>query len=151
MLNLLLETWSRSHRGYAIQCHYWIYSLGEYTPSGVETIPMNILQQIIILKDKINKKAHEESAQVACEAAGAIRTVASLTREHDCFEVYSRSLDEPLRESNRRSMYSHALFAASQGMIFFVLALIFWYGGQLVASQELSGFAFFVVLMVRLS
>ena len=36
-----------------------------------------------MLKDQTNKKEHEQSAQLACEAAAAaaIRTVASLTRD----------------------------------------------------------------------
>ena len=72
------------------------------------------------MKDQTNRSAHEDSAQLACEAAGAIRTVASLTREDDCWKLYSQSLEEPLRVSNRSSIFSTALFAISQGMVFFV-------------------------------
>jgi ATP-binding cassette, subfamily B (MDR/TAP), member 1 len=68
------------------------------------------------MKDQINKKAHEQSAQVACEAAGAIRTVASLTREDDCSRIYSESLEEPLRRSNRSAIWSNTLFAISQAV-----------------------------------
>lgn len=46
--------------------------------------------KVVVLKDVKNKKSHEQSAQMACEAAGAIRTVASLTREDDCCEIYSQ-------------------------------------------------------------
>lgn len=45
-----------------------------------------------VLKDESNKKAHEASAKLVCEAAGAIRTVASLAREDDCCRLYSESL-----------------------------------------------------------
>ncbi|EJD34498.1 hypothetical protein AURDEDRAFT_176471 [Auricularia subglabra TFB-10046 SS5] len=34
--------------------------------------------RVVVLKDEINKKLYEQSAQVACEAAAAIRTVAML-------------------------------------------------------------------------
>jgi ABC-type multidrug transport system fused ATPase/permease subunit len=68
------------------------------------------------MKDQVNKAAHEESAQVACEAAGAIRTVASLTREDDCIRIYSKSLEEPLRRSNRTAFWSNMLFAISQAI-----------------------------------
>jgi ATP-binding cassette, subfamily B (MDR/TAP), member 1 len=107
--------------------------------------------RVVVLKDKRNKKAHEASAQLACEAAGAIRTVASLTREEDCLRLYSASLDAPLRESNRNAVWSNGLYALSQSMIFFVVALIFWWGATLVSRREYSTFDFFVGLMVRLA
>lgn len=103
----------------------------------------------MVLKDQANKKAHEGSAQLACEAAGSIRTVAALTREDDCCDQYSQSLEIPLRKSNSTAIWSNLLFALSQSMAFFVIALIFWYGSLLVSRQEYSTFQFFVGLMVR--
>jgi ATP-binding cassette subfamily B (MDR/TAP) protein 1 len=44
---------------------------------------------------------HENSAQLACEAAGAIKTVASLTREKDACNVYSESLNVPLQAAKK--------------------------------------------------
>ena len=102
----------------------------------------------MVLKDQKNKKAHDESSQVACEAAGAIRTVASLTRERDCCNIYSTSLEGPLRNSNRTAIGTTLLFAVSESMFFFSLALVFWYGARLVSFQEYSPFHFFVTLMV---
>lgn len=101
-----------------------------------------------MLKDQDNKKAHEDSAQVACEAAGSIRTVASLTREDDCLRVYSESLEEPMRKSNRSALWSSMLYGFSQALSFFVIALVFWYGSRLVSRLEVSLFHFFVGLMV---
>jgi ATP-binding cassette subfamily B (MDR/TAP) protein 1 len=106
--------------------------------------------RVVVLKDQSNKEAHEESAQVACEAAGSIKTVASLTREKDCCDNYSRSLEGPLKRSNRTALYSNAFYALSQSMTFFVIALVFWYGSKLVGSQEYSTTAFFICLMVSL-
>ncbi|EMD39893.1 hypothetical protein CERSUDRAFT_81221 [Gelatoporia subvermispora B] len=103
--------------------------------------------RVVVLKDEQNKKAHEQSAQLACEAAGAIRTVASLTREADCCKLYSESLEEPLRNSNSKAIYSNAIYSLSQSMSFFVIALVFWYGSRLVASLEFTTFQFFVGLM----
>lgn len=45
--------------------------------------------KVVVLKDEKNKKSYSQSAQMACEAASAIRTVASLTREDDCSRIYS--------------------------------------------------------------
>ncbi|KAL4246649.1 GTPase-activating protein [Abortiporus biennis] len=103
--------------------------------------------RVVVLKDEKNKKAHEHSAQIACEAAASIRTVASLTREQDCCDLYSHSLDEPLRQSNRTAVWSNGLFALSQSMSFYVIALVFWYGSRLVSSQTVSTFHFYIALM----
>uniref|UniRef100_A0A8H7Y479 P-loop containing nucleoside triphosphate hydrolase protein n=1 Tax=Psilocybe cubensis TaxID=181762 RepID=A0A8H7Y479_PSICU len=103
--------------------------------------------RVVVLKDQKNKKAHDASAQLACEAAGAIRTVASLTREDDCLRIYSQSLEEPLRKSNRSAIWSNLLYAFTQALSFFVIALIFWYGSLLVSRQQASLFHFFVGLM----
>jgi ATP-binding cassette, subfamily B (MDR/TAP), member 1 len=101
-----------------------------------------------VLKDQANKKAHEESAHLACEAAGSIRTVAALTREEDCSLNYSESLESPLRQSNETAFWSNMLFAFSQSSTFFVISLVFWYGSRLVSEQEYSVLQFFVGLMV---
>ncbi|KAF7346412.1 hypothetical protein MSAN_01869100 [Mycena sanguinolenta] len=103
--------------------------------------------RVVVLKDQRNKKAHEASAQLACEAAAAIRTVASLTREDDCCDLYSKSLEAPLRRSNRTAVWSNAIYALSQSMIFFVIALVFWFGSELVSKRQASTFQFFVGLM----
>ena len=104
--------------------------------------------RVVVLKDQSNKKAHASSAQLACEAAGAIRTVASLGREEDCCRQYSISLEEPLRRSYRSGLLSTLIYSLSQSMGFFVIALIFWYGSLLVSRLELGMFNFFVSLMV---
>jgi ATP-binding cassette subfamily B (MDR/TAP) protein 1 len=106
--------------------------------------------RIVVLKDQKNKKAHEESAQIACEAAGAIRTVASLTREDDCLELYSESLDVPLRNSNRTAIWSTLLYSISQSFAFFAIALVFWYGSRLVSYREFTSKQFFTALMSTL-
>ncbi|KAK7461381.1 hypothetical protein VKT23_008560 [Stygiomarasmius scandens] len=103
--------------------------------------------RVVVLKDQANKKEHAASAQLACEAAGAIRTIASLTREDDCLDLYSKSLEEPLKKSNRTAIFSNGLYALSSSMAFFAIALVFWYGSRLVSSLEISTLRFFVGLM----
>lgn len=106
-----------------------------------------IALRVVGLKDQKNKKAHGESAQLACEAAGAIRTVASLTREHDCLALYSKSLEQPLKRSTRASVWDNAVYAASQASSFWIISLVFWYGAKLVAARTITVSAFFVALM----
>ena len=106
--------------------------------------------RVVVLKDQTNKKSHASSAHLACEAAGAIKTVASLGREEDCCRQYSVSLEEPLRRSHRSGILSTFIYSLSQSMGFWVIALIFWYGSILVSHLELGMFAFFVSLMVSI-
>ena len=101
-----------------------------------------------MLKDQTNKQAHEDSAHLACEAAGSIHTVAALTREDGCLRLYSEGLEEPLQRSNRTAIWSSALFSFTQSLVFFVIALIFGYGAVLVSKQQANTFQFFVGLMV---
>ncbi|KAG9315784.1 ste6-like protein [Chiua virens] len=103
--------------------------------------------RVVVLKDQKNKTTHGDSAQLACEAAASIRTVASLTREQDCLRLYSQSLEAPVRHSNKSALWSNMFYALSQSMVFFVIALVFWYGSRLVADLEIGTTAFFVALM----
>ena len=107
------------------------------------------MKRVVVLKDQRNKAAHESSARLACEAAASIRTIASLTREEDCLRIYSKSLDEPLKQSGWSATWSHLLYAFSQSVSLYAIALVFWYGSQLVSRLELSITNFFVSLMVR--
>ena len=80
--------------------------------------------QTVVLKDKKNKEAHEESARLACEAAAAVKTVASLTQEQGFVDAYSRSLGEPLRVANRSTIIRMFWFGCTQSTVFFVNALV---------------------------
>lgn len=90
--------------------------------------------KVVVLKDEKNKKSYSQSAQMACEAASAIRTVASLTREDDCSRIYStvsclsrrcfrgdvdlysalQYLDEPMRVAHRSAIFANGLYSLSQ-------------------------------------
>ena len=91
-----------------------------------------------------SKAAYEGSASYACEATSAIRTVASLTRENDVWSVYHGQLDLQGRASLISVIKSSSLYAASQALVFFCVALGFWYGGTLLGKHEYSVFRFFV-------
>lgn len=90
------------------------------------------------------KKAYEQSASFACEATGAIRTVASLTREEDVLRIYTESIEAQNKRSLNSVLKSSLLYAASQSLMFACVALGFWYGGMRIADHEYSLFQFFV-------
>lgn len=91
-----------------------------------------------------SKTAYEGSASYACEATSAIRTVASLTREADVWSVYHDQLEAQGRASLISVSKSSLLYAASQALVFFCVALGFWYGGTLLGHHEYDMFRFFV-------
>ncbi|CAG8514236.1 2992_t:CDS:2, partial [Diversispora eburnea] len=84
------------------------------------------------------KRAYEESAQIACEGAGNIRTVASLTREKDLWNIYHRLLDEPMKQGHNNAFYASVSFAFAQSVIFLANGLGFWYGSRLFRDGEYS-------------
>ncbi|KAL6236640.1 hypothetical protein BDW75DRAFT_239005 [Aspergillus navahoensis] len=91
-----------------------------------------------------SKLAYEGSANFACEATSSIRTVASLTRERDVWEIYHAQLDAQGRTSLISVLKSSLLYASSQALVFFCVALGFWYGGTLLGHHEYDIFRFFV-------
>ncbi|KAK9711625.1 hypothetical protein K7432_007714 [Basidiobolus ranarum] len=93
------------------------------------------------------KIAYEYSAQLACEAASAVRTVASLTREQDVSKLYHHELEGPVKAGIENAFGSSFVFACSQAIVFLVNALAFWYGGKLMAKGEYDMQKFFVIFM----
>ena len=79
----------------------------------------------VVLKDKKNKEAHEESAWLACKAPTAVKTVASLTREQGFVDAYSRSLGKPLRLVNRATIFMQMFWSGcTQSTVFLLNALV---------------------------
>ncbi|KAJ5736534.1 ABC multidrug transporter mdr1 [Penicillium malachiteum] len=91
-----------------------------------------------------SKEAYARSAAYACEAASAIRTVAALTREADVAETFHQQLEAQTRKSLIAVAKSSTMYAASMAMVFFCVALGFWWGGTLVARGELNTLRFFI-------
>ena len=89
-------------------------------------------------------KAYQDSASLACEAVSAIATVASLTREQDVWEAYQAALEAQIKKSLQSILQTSLLYAASQSLGLFCMALGFWYGGSLIMAREYSMFQFFV-------
>jgi ATP-binding cassette subfamily B (MDR/TAP) protein 1 len=118
---------------------------------GIACIPLLVSQgyirlKVVILKDRKLKKIHAKSAHMASEAAGAVRTVASLTREDDITQIYSTALEEPLQLSMKSGLKSQCLYAASQGISFLIIALVFYVGCLWLIDGRYSTNQFFTVL-----
>ncbi|BEI85684.1 hypothetical protein CcaverHIS002_0510850 [Cutaneotrichosporon cavernicola] len=118
---------------------------------GIACIPLiigsgYIRLRVVVLKEEKTKKWHAGSAQLASEAAASVRTVASLTREDDVEAIYARSLEEPMAISIRTAYGSQALFAASQGITFLVVGLVFYIGAIWIIDGKYDTETFFISL-----
>jgi ABC-type multidrug transport system fused ATPase/permease subunit len=80
------------------------------------------------------RKAYEASGHVAAEATENVRTVAMLGREEAFLGDYRAALAKPDRASERNAHLGGATFALSESLAFFIMALAWWYGAQLVAA-----------------
>uniref|UniRef100_L2GBK3 ABC multidrug transporter n=1 Tax=Colletotrichum fructicola (strain Nara gc5) TaxID=1213859 RepID=L2GBK3_COLFN len=97
--------------------------------------------------DQMNSTVFMESSQFATEAIGAIRTVSALTMEPSIKERYEKLLNQHIDAAKRKAQWTSVLygFADSAGMG--CQALVFWYGGRLLAKGEYTMEAFFICLM----
>ncbi|RHZ80336.1 hypothetical protein Glove_137g129 [Diversispora epigaea] len=82
--------------------------------------------------------AYDRSSQIVQQSVSNIRTIASLTRENTFKHLYDLSIQSPHKIAVKGSMVSSIGFGLSNGLLFAVYSLAFWYGGRLVGSQEYS-------------
>ena len=92
-----------------------------------------------------NVSQYDETARVASEAIGAIKTVSSLSMEKQVCSRFANTLSGPVRRAHRSIVPNMALFALTQSAKLLGSALIFWYGGGLLAYRELNAFQLLLV------
>lgn len=88
-----------------------------------------------------------ESSKFAAEAIGAFRTVTSLTLEPVIIERYNRLLHSHVISAYKKARWTSVIFALSDSLSIACQALIFWYGGRLLATRELDILNFFICFM----
>jgi ATP-binding cassette, subfamily B (MDR/TAP), member 1 len=97
--------------------------------------------------DQMNAAVFAESSQFATEAIEAIRTVSSLTMEDTIGERYRKLLNGHVSAALQKAKWTSALYGFADSVGLGCQALVFWYGGRLMASGEYSLEAFFVCFM----
>ncbi|KAK7207986.1 P-loop containing nucleoside triphosphate hydrolase protein [Myxozyma melibiosi] len=102
---------------------------------------------ILAKLNRQNQSSHMASAAYACEASTSIRTVAALTREDDVMQHFKEDLDQLIVHNRPSSHYSAFLYGFAQGMVYFILALSFWYGSRFLRTREYTLFQFYVTVM----
>ncbi|XP_042515586.1 ABC transporter B family member 11-like [Macadamia integrifolia] len=82
------------------------------------------------------KMMYEEASQVANDAVGSIRTVASFCAEEKVMQLYKKKCEGPLKSGIRQGLISGAGFGLSFFLLFCVYATSFYAGAQLVAHGK---------------
>ncbi|KAL4994650.1 P-loop containing nucleoside triphosphate hydrolase protein [Aspergillus recurvatus] len=90
------------------------------------------------------RAVYQKSASDVSEAVSAIRTVVSLTMEQIILDSYKSQTAQQVRSDIPTILRSAFLYACSEALQFFCMALGFWYGGTLLGHHEYSIFHFYV-------
>lgn len=82
------------------------------------------------------KMMYEEASQVANDAVGSIRTVASFCAEEKVMDLYKKKCEGPMRTGIRQGLVSGIGFGVSFFLLFCVYALSFYAGARLVEAGK---------------
>jgi ABC-type multidrug transport system fused ATPase/permease subunit len=97
--------------------------------------------------EEMNAAVFAESSQFGTEAVGAFRTVTSLIMEDVICNRYAQLLKSHVSSAFKKALPSTMVFTTSDSIELLCQALVFWYGGTLMASREYEITMFFVVYM----
>lgn len=108
-------------------------------------------QTIFIFEPSSNRdQVFAESSKWAAEAIGAFRSVSSLTLEDEINKRYQELLQQHVSSAYKKARWSTIIFALSDSLSLACNALIFWYGGHLLAKGEIGIISFFVCYQAAL-
>lgn len=79
---------------------------------------------------------YEEASQIANDAVGTIRTVASYCAEEKVVDIYRRKCEGPVKVGIRRGLISGIGFGLSLALVFFAYATAFYAGARLVEAGK---------------
>ncbi|KAK7392183.1 hypothetical protein VNO78_20613 [Psophocarpus tetragonolobus] len=82
------------------------------------------------------KMMYEEASQVANDAVGSIRTVASFCAEDKVMELYRKKCEGPMKTGIRQGLISGSGFGVSFFLLFCVYATSFYAGARLVDAGK---------------
>lgn len=79
---------------------------------------------------------YEEASQVANDAVGSIRTVASFSAEDKVMSLYNEKCSVPLKGGIRQGIISGLGLGIANFLLFSVYAVSFWVGARMVEHGE---------------
>ncbi|KAF9885569.1 hypothetical protein FE257_012775 [Aspergillus nanangensis] len=95
-------------------------------------------------------KAFAKSVGITVEAVNSIKTVMSLSLEHEIMSTYRRSLGGPLKEITRQSAWANLWLAVGYGLSNFLYALAYWWGAKNIIAGRYTQTQFFIVQLALL-
>ncbi|ESW35236.1 hypothetical protein PHAVU_001G218000 [Phaseolus vulgaris] len=106
----------------------------------VPLIGMNGYIQMKFMKGSSTdaKTMYEEASQVANDAVGSIRTVASFCAEEKVMELYRKKCEGPMKAGIRQGLISGTGYGLSFFLLFTVYAVNFYAGARLVEAGKAS-------------
>ncbi|XP_042391237.1 ABC transporter B family member 4-like isoform X2 [Zingiber officinale] len=104
-------------------------------------VPLLVLNGFVQMKfvkgfSKDAKIMYEEASQVANDAVGSIRTVASFSAEEKVMQIYKQKCEGPMSKGIRQGIVSGAGFGLSIFLLFCVYAASFYVGARLVNNGK---------------
>ncbi|KAK0701257.1 multidrug resistance protein [Lasiosphaeris hirsuta] len=113
------------------------------------TVPLGMISmywrfRYEIVFEKMNAAVFEESSKFASESIGAFRSVAALTLEGVICDRYQTLLNSHITTAYKKARWQSIIFAFSDSIGIGCQGLIFWYGGQLLASREYDVVNYFI-------
>ncbi|XP_045813313.1 ABC transporter B family member 4-like [Trifolium pratense] len=104
----------------------------------VPLLGLNGFLQVKFLKGFSNdsKKLYEEASQVANDAVGSIRTIASFCSEEKVMDLYKKKCEGPIKTGIRRGIVSGFGFGISFFVLYAVYATSFYAGARLVEDGK---------------
>lgn len=110
----------------------------------------NTLQAVTGEMDKRYASSAQNAASVFAETFTNIKTVRSLTTEDYFREKHKKASDSVLKVGIRRAVLCSIVFGSSESILFYLTALLFFYGSTLLASGDFTLNAIFRVMTLLL-
>jgi ABC-type multidrug transport system fused ATPase/permease subunit len=95
-------------------------------------------------------KAFANSNAIVVEAINSMKTVMSLSLEHEIIGTYRRSLQAPMSQITKQTAWANLWLAVGYGLSNFLYALAYWWGSTRIIAGEYTQTQFFIVQLALL-
>jgi ATP-binding cassette subfamily B (MDR/TAP) protein 1 len=95
-------------------------------------------------------EAFANANAITVEAVNSIKTIMSLSLEHEVLGTYLRSLQGPMRQIALHSAWANLWLAVGYGLSNFLYALAYWWGSKRIIAGEYTQTQFFIVQLALL-
>lgn len=95
-------------------------------------------------------EAFARSVGITVEAVNSIKTVMSLSLEHEIMGTYRRSLAAPMKAMTHQSAWANLWLAIGYGLSNFLYGLAYWWGAKNIIAGHYTQTQFFIVQLALL-